>query len=403
MSRARLTATLTLIACLFAAGYARQPPSPEAVINALTFRNIGPFRTAAWVTEIAVPESPLRDHLYTIYAATRSGGLWKTTNAGTTWSADLRQRRRRGGRRGRARAIESRTSSGWAPATRRTRGRRTRARASSSPPTPARPGSSWACPTRTTSRGIVIHPTNPDVVYVAAMGHLFSRNEERGVFRTTGRRQDVEEGPLRQRRRRRDRPRDQPEERRATLYAAMYDKERRPWQIVESGPESAHLRDRRRRRQVDEAERRPADRQDRPHRPRHLSEEPARSSTRCSRTRTRSAGARSARRERDQPARRRHHRQRAVSHRRRREDVAANVDRRQRRRRQGAVFVQPDPDQSARRPDGHRHQRLDVHLARRRQDLGHRTSSAACSATSASMWWDPRGQATASSSAATAA
>ena len=31
---------------------------------------------------------------------------------------------------------------------------------------------------------IVIHPTNPEIVYVAAMGHLFSRNEERGVFRT---------------------------------------------------------------------------------------------------------------------------------------------------------------------------------------------------------------------------
>src|SRR4030095_1333569 len=32
---------------------------------------------------------------------------------------------------------------------------------------------------------IVIHPTNPDVVYVAAMGHLFSKNAERGVFKTT--------------------------------------------------------------------------------------------------------------------------------------------------------------------------------------------------------------------------
>src|SRR6187402_3299123 len=58
----------------------------DAVLNALTFRNIGPFRTAAWVTDVAIPESPLRDHLYTIYAATRSGGLWKTTNAGTTWA-----------------------------------------------------------------------------------------------------------------------------------------------------------------------------------------------------------------------------------------------------------------------------------------------------------------------------
>ena len=63
-----------------------QAPTLEMVMNALTFRNVGPFRTAAWVTEIAVPETPARDHLYTIYAATRSGGLWKTTNAGTTWA-----------------------------------------------------------------------------------------------------------------------------------------------------------------------------------------------------------------------------------------------------------------------------------------------------------------------------
>ena len=31
---------------------------------------------------------------------------------------------------------------------------------------------------------ILIHPGNPDIVYVAAMGHLFSDNEQRGIFRT---------------------------------------------------------------------------------------------------------------------------------------------------------------------------------------------------------------------------
>src|SRR6188474_1591171 len=61
-------------------------PTVDSVINTLSFRNIGPFRTAAWITAIAVPETPVHDHLYTIYAATRSGGLWKTTNAGTTWA-----------------------------------------------------------------------------------------------------------------------------------------------------------------------------------------------------------------------------------------------------------------------------------------------------------------------------
>ncbi len=32
---------------------------------------------------------------------------------------------------------------------------------------------------------IVIHPKNPDIVWVAATGHLFGPNEERGVFKTT--------------------------------------------------------------------------------------------------------------------------------------------------------------------------------------------------------------------------
>ena len=32
---------------------------------------------------------------------------------------------------------------------------------------------------------IVIHPRNPDIVWVAAMGHLFGPNDERGVYKTT--------------------------------------------------------------------------------------------------------------------------------------------------------------------------------------------------------------------------
>ena len=82
---------------------------------------------------------------------------------------------------------------------------------------------------------IVIHPKNPDIVYVAAMGHLFSRNEERGVFRTMDGGKSwqkvlyVDDGTG------------------ATdlvinrtnpniLYAAMYEKHRTPWQLVLGGP-----------------------------------------------------------------------------------------------------------------------------------------------------------------------
>ena len=32
---------------------------------------------------------------------------------------------------------------------------------------------------------IVIHPKNPDIVYVGALGRLYGPNEERGLFKTT--------------------------------------------------------------------------------------------------------------------------------------------------------------------------------------------------------------------------
>ena len=32
---------------------------------------------------------------------------------------------------------------------------------------------------------IIVHPENPDIVFVAALGHLFGPNQERGIFRTT--------------------------------------------------------------------------------------------------------------------------------------------------------------------------------------------------------------------------
>ena len=32
---------------------------------------------------------------------------------------------------------------------------------------------------------VVVHPTNPDVLYVAAMGRLWGANDERGVYKST--------------------------------------------------------------------------------------------------------------------------------------------------------------------------------------------------------------------------
>ncbi len=215
---------------------ARQATSIDEVVNATTFRNIGPFRTSAWVTEIAVPESPAREHLYTIYAATRTGGLWKTANNGVTWApiSDSVEVAAVGA----VAVAPSNPNIVWMGT-----GDNANARSSYSgkgvfKSTDA--GKSWqfmGLPDSHHIARIVIHPANPEIVYVAALGHLFSRNEERGVFRTRDGGKtwdkvlyvDDRTGAV-----------DLVMNRQApgTLYAAMYDKQRMPWQLILGGPGS---------------------------------------------------------------------------------------------------------------------------------------------------------------------
>ena len=59
---------------------------------------------------------------------------------------------------------------------------------------------------------IVIHPTNPDIVYVAAMGHLYSDQRRARRLQDDQRRHDLGEGAVRQRQDRRDRSGDESEE-----------------------------------------------------------------------------------------------------------------------------------------------------------------------------------------------
>ncbi|HVL67051.1 MAG TPA: hypothetical protein VM364_07290 [Vicinamibacterales bacterium] len=219
---------------------ARQAPPLEAVVDATRFRNIGPFRTSAWITEIAVPEAPAREHLYTIYAATRSGGLWKTSNNGITWTpiSDSVEAAAVGA----VAVAPSDSNIVWMGT-----GDQANARSSYSgkgvfKSTDA--GATWqfaGLPDSHHIARIVIHPRNPEIVYVAAMGHLFSRNEERGVFRTKdgGRTWEkvlyVDDGTgaidlvIN---------RESPD----TLYAAMYEKHRTPWHLILGGPGTALYR-----------------------------------------------------------------------------------------------------------------------------------------------------------------
>ena len=57
----------------------------EDLLRTFSYRNLGPYRASGWIADIAVPEKPLSEHLYTFYVASRTGGLWKTVNNGTTF------------------------------------------------------------------------------------------------------------------------------------------------------------------------------------------------------------------------------------------------------------------------------------------------------------------------------
>ncbi len=65
----------------------KKDPMSAPTFAGLELRNIGPSVVGGRIVDIAVdPASPS-----TWYVAVASGGVWKTTNAGTTWSADLRR------------------------------------------------------------------------------------------------------------------------------------------------------------------------------------------------------------------------------------------------------------------------------------------------------------------------
>lgn len=162
-----------------------QPNSlSSTILSHFTYRNIGPFRPGAWVVDMAVPESPEQAHLYTIYVATRNGGSYKTTNNGVTWKSIFHQEEVHA--LGAVALSPSHPEHIWLGT-----GDSYYARSSYSGNGVYRStdgGSTWRHCGLDESHHIgkiIVHPKDPNTVYVAAMGHLFGPNQERGVFKTT--------------------------------------------------------------------------------------------------------------------------------------------------------------------------------------------------------------------------
>ena len=213
-----------------------QDPFNERLLAPFTYRNLGPFRMGARTSDIAVPDSPAKEHLYTFYVGFWTGGLWKTTNNGTTFEPVFDKQTKLA--IGDVTVAPSNSNIVWVGTGDAFTSRSSYAGDGVYKSTDAaRTWTNMGLKDSHHISRIAIHPTNPDVVYVAAMGHLYSENPERGVFKTTDGGATWEKvlyvnpkiGII-------DlvmNPRN-PE----VLYAAAYDKQRLPWQMINGGPES---------------------------------------------------------------------------------------------------------------------------------------------------------------------
>jgi len=153
----------------------------EDYFKPLKFRNIGPFRGGRSVSASGVVGDPM-----TYYMGTTGGGLWKTEDAGQRWN-NISDGFFEMGSVGAVAVSTYNTNIVYvgmgehAP-----RGVMTSYGDGVYKSTDA--GKTWKHmglkATQHISR-IIIHPTNPDIVYVAAQGQLYGPNKERGIYKST--------------------------------------------------------------------------------------------------------------------------------------------------------------------------------------------------------------------------
>lgn len=149
-------------------------------IKDLKYRLIGPFRGGRVDTVTGVTSQP---NVY--YFGATGGGIWKTTDGGVDWQP-IADGQLKTGSVGSIAVAESDPNIIYAgmgePDVRGNASHGDGVYKSMDA------GKTWKHIglEQTYHIGAVrIHPKNPDIVYVAALGHLFGPNEERGVYRTT--------------------------------------------------------------------------------------------------------------------------------------------------------------------------------------------------------------------------
>ncbi|MCH2463391.1 MAG: glycosyl hydrolase, partial [Gemmatimonadetes bacterium] len=215
---------------------ARAQADLETTVSHLQFRSIGPARMGGRIADLAVVEAKPQ----VFYVGTASGGVWKTVNHGTSWTPLFDEQPN--GSIGDVTVHQANPNLIWV-------GTGEPQNRQSSPwgdgvykSTDA--GNTWTHmgldETKHIAR-ILIHPRDPDIVYVAAVGDLWGPNEERGVYRTRDGGQtwenilfiDEHTGAI-------DMAMDPGDPN--TIFAAMYQRRRTGWGFNGGGPGSGLYR-----------------------------------------------------------------------------------------------------------------------------------------------------------------
>jgi photosystem II stability/assembly factor-like uncharacterized protein len=151
-------------------------------LGKLEWSHIGPTNVSGRATDV-VAVTP-KGQSYTIYVATASGGAWKTDNEGTTWEPIFDKAPAT--TIGDLAIAPSNPDIVWIGTGEANIFRSSQAGVGIYKSNDA--GKTWAhmglADSNTIPR-IIVHPTDPDTVYVAASGHEWTDNSERGVFKTT--------------------------------------------------------------------------------------------------------------------------------------------------------------------------------------------------------------------------
>ncbi|NER09681.1 Uncharacterized protein SAMN06265375_101803 [Muriicola jejuensis] len=157
------------------------PPVEDSLFHGLKWRNIGPFRGGRSVASSGVVKEPM-----TYYMGITGGGVWKTTDDGISWT-NISDGQFRTGTVGAIAVSESNPNlvvvgMGEHAA----RGVMTSMGDGVYRSTDA--GKTWKHIGLEFTRHIsdvIIHPTNPDIIFVAAQGAQYGPSEDRGIYRST--------------------------------------------------------------------------------------------------------------------------------------------------------------------------------------------------------------------------